>query len=40
LNTFKNDLLKKKIPVIQARIKKDNYVVLNYIKSLGFKLIN
>lgn len=40
LYRFKNDLIEKNIPKIQARINKNNKLVLSYIKFLGFKKIN
>ncbi|MBD3227961.1 MAG: GNAT family N-acetyltransferase [Candidatus Lokiarchaeota archaeon] len=39
LNRFKEKLKEKNIPKIQAKIRKDNQLVLNYIKFLGFKRI-
>ena len=39
LNELKKVLKKKGIKKIQARIRNDNYIVLNYIKYLGFKQI-
>jgi ribosomal protein S18 acetylase RimI-like enzyme len=39
LYRFKNDLIEKEIPKIQARISKNNKLVLSYIKFLGFRKI-
>lgn len=39
LYRFKNDLIEKNIPKIQARISRNNKLVLSYIKFLGFKKI-
>ncbi|MHA1271525.1 MAG: GNAT family N-acetyltransferase [Candidatus Helarchaeota archaeon] len=39
LQKFKEDLIHKEIPKIQAKVKKNNYLVLKYIKFLGFKQI-
>ncbi len=39
LKKFKQDLISKGIPKIQAKIRSDNFQVLNYIKYLGFKQI-